>query len=348
MTRFSTLETALKAVVSRAIDARVASSISLAVSFGDDPAIIIHDGHTQGAETGARSVYDLASITKIIGTTMTLAHAVKRSDFSLDDVLFPQWPHATIAAILAHRSGLPAHLRFYETLKLPHRAFASNRVAIFNKLFTVAAHESRDARLYSDLGFMALGHHLEQRYNKSLFEIFESRWRDASLDCSFRWYPSQPLTHHSDEPHLAPSGVCRARKRLVVGQVHDPNCYFMGGLEGHTGLFSTLADVDAFGRYLLRAFITPKNRAEDILQKMALRGIGFDKPTSTGTTRYFSDYAFGHFGYTGTALWVDPRWHGGRGVVVSLLTNRVNCSERPEGIFWLRLAINRLLSRMPF
>jgi hypothetical protein len=89
--------------------------------------------------------------------------------------------------------------------------------------------------------------------------------------------------------------------------------------------------------------MNPRTNHERLARFFAMRDLGFDKSTVIGTTRYFSDDAFGHFGFTGTSLWIDPRWLAGRGLVVTLLTNRVNVRENPAGIFWLRLAINRCL-----
>ena len=118
----------------------------------------------------------------------------------------------------------------------------------------------------------------------------------------------------------------------------------MGGLAGHAGLFGDLMSVKNIGRYFLSAFKAQKNPTEMVIADFARRGIAFDKPQPKGTTRHLSKEAFGHFGYTGTSLWIDPTACQSQGLVIALLTNRVNYSEKPEGIFWLRLAINQAIT----
>lgn len=337
----------LTLLLEHALAARIATSASLSVSFGDaaEPAVRVHRGQTQGEKTSDRALYDLASLTKIIGTTLATAHTVTRGHIDLTDVPYTLWPHASVQNILAHKAGLPAHRRFYELLALSTNDFRANRSSVFANLFCVDPCEDRSTRLYSDLGFMGLGLYLERSLHRSLFEIFSDAWKLSRIKTQLRYYPSKPLTYLNNDPRIVPTGYCRARRRNVVGQVHDPNCYYMGGLLGHAGLFGTLGCVDACGRYFLRAFQRPQNDAEHLLKYFAREGLGFDKPSTTGTTRYFSREAFGHFGYTGTSLWIDPQWNEGQGVVISLLTNRVHCNDKPEAIFWLRMAVNRALKR---
>ena len=344
MTTINQLENKLNNIVELAVKLSIATSCSLSVSFGHKkPAIILHYGKAFNRETDQQSVYDLASLTKILGTTMAIQHAVDRASLRLDETPFACWPHASVRAILAHRAGLPKHVRFYEMLTLSRQNFVQNRAAIFANLFTVEAKERRDERLYSDLGFMALGLLLEKKRALPLAQIFADAWQHSELHTGLTWYPSLPLSYSHENPHIVPTGYCTARGHRVIGQVHDPNCYFMGGLEGHAGLFGTLSDVDHLGRYFLRAVKEAKSHNDSLIRDFARLGLGFDKPTKDGTTRYLSPHAFGHFGYTGTSLWIDPYWPSGQGIVIALLTNRVNVSENPHGIFWLRLAINRAL-----
>ncbi len=333
----------LENIVERALSRNIASSISLAVSGPFEQPVIIHRGIVDKHATNDNTLYDLASLTKIIGTTMAVAHAIERGIFRRDDLPFLQWPRGSIEALLAHRAGLPAHRRFYEECSLSTSDFQSNRATIFERLFETIAQEDCTRRLYSDLGFMALGFLLEEHHKKPLFEIFCDAWRACSLAIPFTWFPSQCSSRMSTTTNIAPTGYCPARNAYVRAQVHDPNCYFLGGLAGHAGLFGSLSAVDRVGRFFLRAALNPNTPLEYLLRLFAQRGLGFDKPTLSGTTRYFSPSAFGHFGYTDTSLWIDPAFNNCNGIVVSLLTNRVHKSEKPEGIFWLRLAINRAL-----
>ncbi len=342
MTPTKLLERKLTSILDRSIDLSIATSCSLSISHGreDGPALTVHRGHG----TNDQSVYDLASLTKILGTTLALAHAIARGRLTLHDQPFSCWQHATIRALLAHKAGLPEHRRFYDLFKLSDKHFEQNRETIFAELFATKANELRDARLYSDLGFMALGFLLENKIGKPLNEIFDDAWHRCGFCSTFSWFPSRPVGYQAEHQRVIPTGFCRARKAHVLAQVHDPCCYYLGGLAGHAGLFGTLGEVDACGRYFLRAHQQPRTEIDHLLRLFSLRGLGFDKPTTRGTTRYFSPFAFGHFGYTGTSLWIDPRAQNGKGRVITLLTNRVHCSDSPEGIFWLRLAINRALS----
>lgn len=336
------LEIKLRAIIEQAIAQPVATSISLAVSVGDDSEkIVVHGGRTHREKTSDAAIYDLASLTKILGPMLAIAHGIDRGMFQLDDNFFPQWPHASLRALLAHKAGLPEHRRFYEILDLTGEDFSKNKSTVLADLFSIHATENREKRLYSDLGFIALGHILEHKFKKPLFDIYSDAWRTSGLETNFSWYRSKSLSYKNDDPHMVPEGFCEARRHFVLGQVHDPNCYFMGGLEGHAGLFGRLADVDAYGRDFLRAVKTPTSAVDQLIKYFARHSLGFDKPARNGTTRYFSSDAFGHFGYTGTSLWIEPRAN----LVVTLLSNRVNVSEKPDGIFWLRLSINRAIAR---
>lgn len=333
----------LTAIVTHAAARKIASSISLHVSFGDDKDIVIHHGRTnQRTLTSAQTIYDLASLTKIVGTTIAIARAISLGKISLDEKPFASWPHTSVRQLLEHRAGLVAHVHFYNELKLSDQNFIANVDAILHHIFATTPAPTTE-RMYSDLGFIALGHLLEQLFNEPLYEVFRATWRTLGIE-DFPWFPSTHTTRASLSS-LAPTGVCIARKTKVIAQVHDANCYFMGGLAGHAGLFGTLAQAAAIGKLFLRIAHAPENYFENLIKHFAETGLGFDKRLPRGSMQHLSPRAFGHFGYTGTSLWIDPLINRKRGVVISLLTNRVNECELPEGIFWLRLAINRAIVR---
>jgi CubicO group peptidase (beta-lactamase class C family) len=190
---------------------------------------------------------------------------------------------------------------------------------------------------------MALGFFLERYYKKPLFDIFVDSWAAYNIKHDFKYFPSKPPSYLENQKNIATTGFCYRRQKLICGQVHDRNCYFMGGLAGHAGLFSTLDTVKSMGQFFLKAIKDPQSELDYYLSSYAKAGLGFDKPSIRGTNRHLSLTAFGHFGFTGTSVWIDPQACQKEGIIIALLTNRVNCSEKPEGIFDLRLKINQAI-----
>jgi CubicO group peptidase (beta-lactamase class C family) len=186
---------------------------------------------------------------------------------------------------------------------------------------------------YSDLGFILLGELLELLAGEGLDRLCERRlFAPLGLRQTFFVHLDDPLPlARLPEQAFAATEQCPWRNRLICGQVHDENAYLLRGVAGHAGLFSTLGEVQALARLLLGCLAghSPLLRAETLaafIRRQELvpgssRALGWDTP-STGTTcgRYFSPRAFGHTGFTGTSIWIDPE--DGRFVV--LLSNRVH------------------------
>ncbi|HXW53986.1 MAG TPA: serine hydrolase [Myxococcota bacterium] len=338
------LKNRLGHIVQQAIAERVATACSLFVGFAhEDTAsdILVHGGFT-GAKRPVDddTIYDLASLTKILGTSLSVAHAISRGRMALADKPFSSWPEISVRDLLAHRTGLPAHRKFYEELELSPRDFVKNQKRVFDHLLTMKT-TPNGKRLYSDVGFMALGFLLEEVFKKPLFLIFQDTWTDLCTDTQFIKFSSNSSVEAEELKLIAPTGTPCMGGILV----HDANCQFLDGLAGHAGLFGNLSSVKRIGQWFLRAKKAPTHETAMMIQRFADEGLGFDKPILRGsTTRTFSKRAFGHFGYTGTSLWIEPEAHKSNGIIVALLTNRVNCSEKPDGIFWLRLAVHRAVS----
>lgn len=338
------LKERLGAIIEEALAKEVASSISLFVGFSatDTPLDMdLHAGLTSREPrllaTSENTIYDLASLTKIIGTSTAMAHALAQKKIDLPEIPFSSWPHTSTRALLAHTAGLPAHKRFFEEIELSNDDFLANKVLIKSTLLEVPAYEQAD-RLYSDLGYMALGFLLEERFNKPLFEVFCEAWAALGLQLEFLWYPSHSPARKSSDLNVAET-FSFERNVGLLAQVHDGNAYFLGGLAGHAGLFGTQKAVKAFGQLLLVAYQNPQNVTQNILADFARNRLGFDKPSPDGSNKFLSPNSFGHFGYTGTSLWVDPAY-GKHGLIVALLTNRIKMTDQPEGIFWLRSAVH--------
>jgi CubicO group peptidase (beta-lactamase class C family) len=236
----------------------------------------------------------------------------------------------TFRNLLAHNSGLPAWLPFWKThTREERRALA---------LTTVFAYPTGTRVIYSDVGLILVGFALEKLAGKSLDAIVRERVTvPLGLD-SIGYGPIPP-------DNVAPTEFYAHRNRRMCGEVHDENSWSFGGVAGHAGIFGTARDLAAFGealrtnRLLQAETLAEMTRlhAEDGLLR---RGVGFvlwsRDPLASGNP--FSERAFGHTGFTGTSLWIDPA----RDLVVALLTNRVYYGrDNANAIMQFRVAFHR-------
>jgi CubicO group peptidase (beta-lactamase class C family) len=204
-------------------------------------------------------------------------------------------------------------------------------------------HEPGTQVEYSDLGFMLLGAIVERQTGQSL-DVFAQQQIFGPLGMDRTMF--KPPRKLRDD--IAPTEFdATFRKRLVWGEVHDENAWAMGGVAGHAGLFSTAGDVAAFAQMLLNGGIYGHTRILDratIAQFTArqtigdsARALGWDVPVQPSSAgKYFSPESFGHTGFTGTSLWIDPT----RQLFVVLLTNRVNPTRANEQIRQVRPALH--------
>jgi CubicO group peptidase (beta-lactamase class C family) len=300
-----------------------------------------HQSFHAGMSTKAM-LYDLASLTKIVGTTLALAKAHVDGSISFDEIPFKSWPHIRVRDLMSHRSGLKAHVKFYEH-DISKNNFNKNYKLIFEILFRQQpVFKPNSVRVYSDLNFLALGYLLEQRLKKPLFTIFEQSWTAFKLP-PLRYFPS------GQEPRslspVATTGYCPIRG-ILKAQVHDLNAYYLGGLAAHAGLFANLKEIIIYGNFFLRAFKDKSNAYESCLAYCARNFLGFDKTSPKGSVQSLSPPSFGHFGFTGVSLWIDPwalSYSKERGLFIALLTNRVAKNLDSNGIFWLRRKAHQLL-----
>ncbi len=198
----------------------------------------------------------------------------------------------------------------------------------------------RSRAVYSDLGFILLGSLVAQ--GSSLEDRFAAFWPQAGSGEELQFQP--PVRWR---PRIAPTEIDPWRGRLLVGEVHDENCFAMGGVGGHAGLFGTASAVGAFARHVLQVLdgrtgafsrasaIEFTTRRPDVAHSS--RALGWDTmlPTSSCGT-LMSARAFGHTGFTGTSLWLDPE----AGCYVVLLSNRVHPSREGDGIATVRPAFH--------
>jgi CubicO group peptidase (beta-lactamase class C family) len=291
------------------------------------------------------TLFDLASLTKVIATTSLVMRAIDgvAGTLTLDDRVadrLPAWrgpdrEHVTIADLLEHASGLTAYLPFFRD----HHGRAEFERAICTLPLEYAP---RTQPLYSDLGFMLLAFILEDLNHAPFATVFDRFARGAGLD-AVMFNPPRSL-----RDRCAPTELDLWRGRLLQGEVHDENTWELGGAAGHAGLFGTAAGVGRFARLVLEGLMPPAGgplAAPATIARFARRSqvpgssraLGWDTmlPTSSCGTR-LSPRAIGHTGFTGTSLWIDPA----QDLYVVLLTNRVHPARDNNAIQAVRTAFH--------
>ena len=300
----------------------------------------------------ANTVYDMASLTKVIATTTSVMILVQQKRLDLDTPVaryLPEWSaaaksdpdpswraHVTIRNLLLHNSGLPAHRDFYKQAK-------GHDAVLALVLAEPLVHEPGTKVEYSDLGFIVLSEIVQRLTGVPLDEYTKQHiFAPLGMNAS-QFNPPRKLW-----PTIAPTeNDVDFRKRLLQGEVHDENAWALGGVSGHAGLFSTAADTAIFAQMILNGGIYAHHRIltratiQQFTARQAIgdtaRTLGWDVPTQPSSSgQYFSPDSFGHTGFTGTSLWVDPD----RDLFVILLTNRVNPTRANEQIRQLRPAIH--------
>ena len=288
------------------------------------------------AEATIDTIFDLASLTKPIATTTVIMQLVSNGTVRLDESVrsvFDEWRGSdrdgvTVRDLLEHSSGLPA--RLVDPPGETRREFEHDICTIRLE------YAPRAKSIYSDLGFILLGFLAADRGGASLDKEFEDiSHRLPRDDVSRGGGLLQFAVSTADRGRTAPTTPLdedRRRGTLLVGEVHDNYAAALGGAAGHAGLFGTAAGVGAFGRTVLRAArgeasvpppFSPALVAAFTSKSTvpgSSRALGWDRmlPTSSCGTR-LSASAFGHVGFTGTSLWIDPA----RDRYFVLLTNRV-------------------------
>jgi CubicO group peptidase (beta-lactamase class C family) len=277
------------------------------------------------------TIYDLASLTKVVGTTTAVMVLFDQGRMSLDAPVSRYLPEfsggeknlVTIRELLTHRSGLPAGRDVFRVTKDPAEA---RRLVLETPL---QSHPGQYYE-YSDLGADVLAMAVEAVSAQPLDEFLADYVFHplGMYDTSFR--PADSLS-----ARIAPTGSS-ATGRAKRGQVNDENAYAMGGVAGHAGLFSTATDLSVFAQMMLNGGVYNGVRiiADSTVQIFTTRAaghraLGWDTPSgSYGSGNYLSEHAFGHTGFTGTSVWIDPD----RDMFVILLTNRVYASRSPHPV----------------
>src|SRR5690348_4829484 len=297
----------------------------------------------------ADTIYDVASLTKVIVTTTAIMMLVAKQQIDLDVPIERYLPpcsgasesvdwrnRITVRQLLLHTSGLPAHREFFRKAKTP--------ADVRKQLLAETLNNPSGAKIeYSDLGFILLGDIVERLTGKKLDHFAQSEiFAPLGMRNSF-FNPQRSL-----RVRIAPTQEDKTyRKRLLDGEVDDANAFAMGGVAGHAGLFSTANDIAAFAQMMLNGGIYAQTRIlpRSIVQQFtkrvqvgdSARAMGWDVPTGESSSgRYFSRQSYGHNGFTGTSIWIDPE----KDLFVILLTNRVHPSAANEKIRQVRPALH--------
>jgi CubicO group peptidase (beta-lactamase class C family) len=293
------------------------------------------------------TLYDLASLTKAMGTATVAAQLAREGRIELDVPIhryLREWPahglHGRITArhLLTHTSGLPIGTDLWPGMRSREDRIAS--LASLRVRYTPGVR-----REYSDVGMILLGAVLEALTGSRLDDLLHVRVFAplAMNDTRFNPLVLHPELGGFALQQIAPTEFdTRLRRTLVHGVVHDLNAWAMDGVAGHAGLFSSARDMAVYGQTLLNAahgrdtplFPEGAFRSWVYDQRYLDRPLGWDVPNGINSAagRYFTRASFGHTGFTGTSLWVDPE----RDVFVVLLTNRLNPSARNQRHLQLR------------
>ena len=298
-------------------------------------------------QVDAHTIYDIASLTKVVAVTAMAMALFERGKLTLEQPvakLLPQFAsggdprrrEVTIRQLLSHSSGLPAHLKLYEQ---------TQGKQVITALACAAGLKATpgERMAYSDIGFIVLGALLEKAAGVTL-DAFCKREIFAPLKMTDTMFlPPKTL-----QPRIPPTVEDKIfRKRVVCGEVHDENSSAMGGVAAHAGVFSTASDIRAFSACLLNggapvfkpATISLFTRREDSPEGTT-RALGWDTPSAASQAgRYFSNHSFGHLGYTGTSLWIDPE----RELAIVMLSNRTWPDDRSQLIKQVRPAVHDVI-----
>ena len=301
--------------------------------------------------TTPSTIYDLASLTKVIATTTLLMRRVEADALDLDAAAASYLPElkesavggATLRDLLAHSSGLPCCTELFRELGEDLDRDEARGRYLEHIAGTELAVARRERAIYSDLGVLLLGEILERGSDRGLALQVEEEVLEPLGLIDTGYVPPEELRER-----IAPTEFDSWRGRLPHGEVHDENTLALGGIAPHAGLFGTARDVAVLGQAMLNGGVYGERRLADS-ETVALftrraelvpgssRALGWDTPSDPSSAgRYFSARSFGHTGFTGTSLWIDPELD----LIVVLLTNRVHPTRENIAIRRLRPAIH--------
>ncbi len=296
----------------------------------------------QRIPTTVDTIFDMASLTKVMATLPAILMLCEQGKIRLDDPVALFIPNfgannkkdITIRHLITHTSGLPDHIRFWkQDLKGQQ---------IIKKICDLSIGNNRHPGkqvIYSDLGFMLLGEIIKCVSGLDIKQFSEQNIFEPLGMHQTCFVPRKEL-----KPLIAATEYRRDLNQTIWGKVHDENAYALGGIAGHAGLFSTAADTVKYalmwlnnGKFRETRILSPKTVSEAIKEQVNLqdrRSLGWMLKSKTLCSGgdFISENAFGHTGFTGTSLWCDPN----ENLAIILLTNRVHAGRTGDAHIRLR------------
>lgn len=301
------------------------------------------------------TIFDLASLTKPLATTMAIMKLVDNGDILLDqpivDMLHEDLPKdkrdLTPRLLLCHCSGLADWMPFYSRVNhypLVKRKEITRRIIMESSLISMPGEKA----LYSDLGFIILEWIIE-KLTGIPFHLFMDHHFYGPMSLKRTFFCNIDIPCPFDQDQFAATEDCKWRGRILKGLVDDENAYSLGGYSGHAGLFGTAEEVYVIVNMLRNHFY---NRSNDFFRSKTVSefftrqnisdgstwALGWDTPSDENSSagKYFSRNSIGHLGFTGTSIWMDLE----KDVIVIFLTNRVHRTRANEKIKLFRPVIH--------
>tara|TARA_Y100000996_G_scaffold7652_1_gene6490 strand:+ start:8958 stop:11783 length:2826 start_codon:yes stop_codon:yes gene_type:complete len=286
------------------------------------------------------TIYDVASLTKVLSTTPIIMKFIEKKRLDIDYLISdfyeeyntPNKRQITIRNLLTHTSGLKSYIEYYK-----YSDFDRNKV--INDIVTQPLEYSKESKtVYSDLGFILLMDIIEKTTNSKLDHLSDKYlYKPLGMKNTF-FNPPLELNNN-----IAPTENDKYfRNKLLKGVVHDENAYLLDGISGHAGLFSTAEDIGLYSKMLIDGgyYLGQRYFSQKIIKEFTQKqditvgsdfALGWDTPSQNGKSSagdYLSHSSFGHLGFTGTSMWLDPE----NKIIVILLTNRVYPTRNKKNI----------------
>ena len=337
------------AVINKAIKDSIFPGAQLFVSKGENVLINKNFGnHTYDKNSkivSDKSIYDVASLTKVLSTTPVVMKLIQKKMLSLDYPLSDFYDefksgnkkNITIRHLLTHTSGLPAYIEYYK------RNDIESKDDIINDIIKLDLSYEPDSKMvYSDLGMILLADIVSKVTSSSLNKLsYNYYYKPLGMNNTF-FNPKKTIKYN-----VVPTEYdSYFRNRLLQGEVHDETAFLLGGVSGHAGLFSNSNDIAKLAKLFLNKGVFNGRRylKKNIVKSFTTQGnypvksdriLGWDTPSTNGKSSagdFFSNQSYGHLGFTGTSLWIDPD----NEIIIVLLTNRVHPTRDKKGIYKVR------------